>query len=113
MKTMQTLVVAAITIAAFAVPTDATARAAEGMTVFVAQKCTQCHSIADRGNRKGALDDVGSKLTPAQIRAWIVDPVEMTAKATPPPTRKPTMKKKAMPAADVDALVSLLSGLKK
>jgi hypothetical protein len=88
------------------------AHANQGMTVFVAQRCTQCHSIADRGNKKGALDDVGSKLSAAQIRVWIVDPVAMAAK-TQPPTRKPAMKKTPMSAGDVDTLVTMLASLKR
>lgn len=84
----------------------------KAMDVFVAQKCTQCHSIAGRGNKKGALDDVGKKLTAAQIKEWITDPVGMAKKADPPPTRKPPMKKKALSADDVSALVEYLSTLK-
>jgi mono/diheme cytochrome c family protein len=84
-----------------------------GRAVFTAQKCSVCHSIAGKGSKKGPLDDVGSRLTPAEIREWIVDPVGMTAKAKPTPTRKPAMKKKVMPAEDVDALVALLTTLKK
>ena len=89
------------------------AQAEKGMQVFVAQKCTTCHSIAGRGNKKGSLDDVGSKLSEAEIRAWLVDPEGMAKKRTPPSTRKPPMKKKPMPAGDVDALVALLTTLKK
>lgn len=83
----------------------------KGMKVFVDQKCTTCHSIAGKGNKKGALDEVGSKLTPAEIREWIVNPEAMTAKTKA--TRKPVMKKKPLGPADVDALVALLSSLKK
>jgi mono/diheme cytochrome c family protein len=89
------------------------AKAEQGMKVFAAQKCTMCHSIAGKGNKKGPLDEVGSKLTAAQIREWIVDPEGMQAKTKPAPTRKPPMKKKSLPAGDVDALVALLTGLKK
>ena len=84
----------------------------KAMDVFVAQKCTQCHSIAGRGNKKGALDDVGKKLTAAQIKEWITDPVGMAKKTDPPPTRKPPMKKKALGGDDVNALVEYLSTLK-
>jgi Ni/Fe-hydrogenase subunit HybB-like protein len=84
----------------------------KAMKAFVEHKCTQCHSVGDRGNKKGALEGVGTKLTPAQIREWLVDPVGMAARTDPPPTRKPVMKKKAMPAGDVDALVAMLAGLK-
>jgi mono/diheme cytochrome c family protein len=84
----------------------------KGLQVFTAQKCTTCHAIAGKGNKKGPLDDVGSKLTAEEIKEWITDPVGMAAKTTPAPTRKPVMKKKAMSGGDVDALVALLSGLK-
>jgi mono/diheme cytochrome c family protein len=89
------------------------AQAGKGMEVFAAQKCTQCHAIGDRGNKKGALDDVGSRLTPAQIRDWITNPEGMAAKRTPPSTRKPPMKRKPMKDGEIDALVALLSELKK
>ena len=85
----------------------------KGMQVFRAQKCTQCHSIAGVGNKKGALDEIGSKLTAAQIREWIVDPEGMRVKSQPPSTRKPPMKKVKIPADDLDALVGFLAGLKK
>ena len=88
------------------------AKAAKGKEIFTAQKCTLCHSIAGAGNKKGPLDDVGTKLTPDQIKAWIADPVGTAAKTTPPPTRKPPMKKKPLSDADVEALVAYLSGLK-
>lgn len=89
------------------------AKAEKGLKVFVAQKCTTCHSIAGTGNKKGSLDEVGSKLTAAQIREWIVDPDAMRARSQPPSTRKPPMKKKVLSDGDVAALVGLLTGLKK
>jgi hypothetical protein len=85
----------------------------KGMDVFVAQKCSVCHSIAGKGKKNAPLDDVGSRLTAAEIKAWILDPVAMAEKREPKSTRKPPMKKKAMPAGDVDALVALLTSLKK
>jgi mono/diheme cytochrome c family protein len=84
----------------------------KAMQIFVAQKCTQCHSIAGKGSKKGVLDDVGKKLTAAQIREWLVDPVGAAAKTTPPPTRKPPMKKKAIPEDEIDVLVGYLATLK-
>ena len=51
---------------------------AKGEQVYVAQKCSICHSIAGKGNPKGPLDGVGSKLTPDDIRQWIVDAKGMT-----------------------------------
>jgi mono/diheme cytochrome c family protein len=88
------------------------AKGEKGMQVFVAQKCTTCHAIAGQGNKKGPLDDVGSKLTAEQIKQWITDPVGTAAKTTPAPKRKPAMKKKDLSPSEVDSLVALLSGLK-
>src|SRR4051812_45011407 len=87
--------------------------AAKGAKVYADQKCSVCHAIAGKGNAKGALDDVGSKLSPAEIREWIVDPVAMTAKSKA--SRKPAMTAKytALPKDDLDALVAYLSSLKK
>ncbi len=86
------------------------AKVQKGMQVFAAQKCSQCHSIAGKGNAKGKLDAVAGELSPAQIKEWIVDPVGMAAKNNK--NRKPPMKKKPIPDADVDALVAYLSTLK-
>lgn len=108
--------IAAMAMAGLLAPAAAFAQAKEaerGMQVFQQQKCTLCHSIAGKGNKKGALDEVGSKLGEAEIRQWITDPEGMTAKTTPPPTRKPPMKKKEIGAADVNALVAYLTTLKK
>lgn len=106
------VVIAAAALCATAAVYAQEAKAAKGKEIFTAQKCTLCHSIAGAGNKKGPLDDVGTKLTPDQIKAWIIDPEGAAAKTTPPPTRKPPMKKKPLSAADVEALVAYLSGLK-
>lgn len=83
-----------------------------GMKVYTDQKCAVCHSIAGTGNAKGALDDVGNRLTPDEIRAWLVNPAEMTKKTKA--ERKPPMR--AYPnlaKEDVDALVAYMLSLKK
>jgi mono/diheme cytochrome c family protein len=91
---------------------SAQAGADKGATVYAAQKCSVCHSLDGKGNAKGPLDDVGSKLTADEIRQWIVNPVEMTAKAKA--TRKPPMKAYAsLPKEDLDALVAFLAAKKK
>lgn len=84
---------------------------ARGEKVYAEQKCALCHSIANKGNAKGPLDSVGSKLSAADIRSWIVDAKGMTAKTGAP--RKPEMKSYALPQDDIVALVSYLSSLKK
>jgi mono/diheme cytochrome c family protein len=87
---------------------DATAK---GEQVFAAQKCSLCHSIAGKGNAKGSLDGVGSKLSADELRSWITDAKGMTAKTKA--TRKPEMKAYALPKDDVDALVAYMQTLKK
>ena len=71
----------------FALLTVATAAAAAsadtaaGEKVFAAQKCQLCHSIAGKGNPKGPLDEVGSKLSDGDLRLWITDAKGMTEKS--------------------------------
>ena len=50
------------------------AKVEKGVKVFADQKCSLCHSIAGKGNAKGSLDGVGSKLKVEEIRQWIVEP---------------------------------------
>ena len=83
-----------------------------GMKVYADQKCSACHSIAGKGNQKGALDNVGSRLTADEIRAWIMNPAEMTKKSKS--ERKPPMR--AYPnlaKEDLDAVVAYMASLKK
>ena len=91
----------------------AAAQAADkGATVYAAQKCSMCHALDGKGNAKGALDEIGSKLKADEIRQWIVTPVEMAAKAKA--ERKPAMKAFAkLPKEDLDALVAFLASKKK
>ncbi|MEO8520696.1 MAG: cytochrome c [Acidobacteriota bacterium] len=84
---------------------------ATGAKVYAAQKCSMCHSIAAKGNTKGPLDAVGSTLSEAELREWIVDAKGMTTKKKAP--RKPAMRQYDLPKEDVDALVAYLSTLKK
>ena len=87
------------------------AKVAKGQQLFVDQKCTLCHSVGDKGNKKGPMDGVASKLSADEIRSWITDAKAMTAKTKA--TRKPEMKAFALPKDDVDALVAYLGTLKK
>jgi len=84
---------------------------AKGEQLFVDQKCTLCHSIGEKGNKKGPLDGVAIKASAAEIREWISDSKGMIAKMKP--TRKPEMKAYSLPKDDVDALVAYLTSLKK
>ena len=83
----------------------------QGKQVYADQKCSVCHSIAGTGNKKGPLDKIGTKLSAADMHAWIVDAPAMAAKAKA--DRKPPMKAyDKLAKADVDALVAYLQSLK-
>ncbi len=87
------------------------AKIAKGEAVYAAQKCGMCHSIGDKGNKKGPLDAVGSKLSPDEIRRWMTDAKTMTEKTKS--TRKPEMKSYSLPKDDLDTLVAYMASLKK
>ena len=88
------------------------AQVEHGQKVYADQKCGICHAVAGKGNAKGALDTVGSKLSVEEIRQWIVDAPGMTAKTKA--ARKPFMKAyTALPKQDLDALVAYMQSLKK
>ena len=87
------------------------AKVARGAQVYADQKCAVCHSIGDKGNRKGPLDDVGSRLSATEVHEWLVDATGMAVKTKA--TRKPPMKSYTLPKEDADALVAYLMSLKK
>lgn len=96
----------------FTSPLFAQGTVEKGKEVYAAQKCSICHSIGNTGNKKGPLDDVGSKLSASDIRGWIVDAPTMATKAKA--DRKPAMKAYGtLSKDDVDALVAYMSSLKK
>jgi mono/diheme cytochrome c family protein len=87
-------------------PVDPAKVIARGREVYLEQRCGACHSIERVGNRQYPLDGVGAKLSPADIRTWIVAPREMN----------PRVAKRAfdkLPPRDLDALVAYLVQLKK
>ena len=83
-----------------------------GMKVYADQKCAVCHSIGGQGNAKGALDDVGNRLSADEIRMWIVSPAEMTKK-TKAERKSPMRAYPNLAKEDVDALVAYMLSLKK
>jgi len=110
---MRTLVAIGLVMASAAAAAAAMqdAKVARGEQLYAEQKCALCHSIGDKGNKKGPLDGVGSKLSADDLRVWIVDAKGMTVKTQAP--RKPEMKNYALPKDDVDALVAYMQSLKK
>ena len=114
MKRLLIGMVGALAFAAFASTAAAQdAKIEKGMKVYADQKCSICHAIGGKGNPKGPLDEVGTKLTTAEIRAWITETATMTVKHKA--ARKPAMPAKfaSLPKDDVDALVAYLTSLKK
>ncbi len=112
MKRALTVVTVALAVG-WAVPALAqdAAQVKHGEEVFTAQHCSMCHSVAGKGNKSGALDGIGTKLTAEEIEQWLKDPTTMKAKD--PQARTLPMKSYAnLPKADFDALVAYLKSLK-
>lgn len=84
-----------------------------GIKVYAAQKCNTCHLIDGKGKKNGSeLDGVGTKLSDAEIREWIVNAKEMTKKTNS--KKKPVMKDyRKLPKEDLEALVAYMLSLKK
>jgi mono/diheme cytochrome c family protein len=104
----------AVALGVFAAPASAQdAKIERGIKVYAEQKCMMCHSIAGKGNAKGSLDGVGTKLTAEEIRLWMVDPAAATTKHKA--ERKPAMPAKytTLPKEDMDALIAYMVSLKK
>lgn len=91
----------------------------EGKKLYTTYKCDKCHTIAGRGTKKenGALDSVGAKLTPAEIKKWLTTPAEMEAKLQKPPKGTDAMsnalKTKGIEPDEIDALVAYMQTLNK
>jgi mono/diheme cytochrome c family protein len=105
------LLAAAALVLGFAHPAAAQgATADQGAALFSAQKCTMCHSVAGKGNPKGALDNISAKNKAEHIRQWLQDPEGMRAKTSA--TRTPAMKAMKLSAEQIDALVAYLTSVK-
>ena len=109
LRSMVLAVCTSLGLAATAAAQDA--KIAKGLQVYTDQKCAMCHSIGDKGNKKGPLDDVGGKYALDDLRAWIVDAKGMTVKTNAP--RKPFMNNYTLPKEELDALVAYMASLKK
>ena len=84
---------------------------ARGRAVYAQQKCATCHSIAEEGNSRASLDDVGARHGAAQLRAWITG-TGAAADALAPATARRKQRYLDIPAGDLDALIAYLSTLK-
>lgn len=106
--TITTAIATAVLI--YSSPATAQDKVTIGTGLISSQKCILCHSIGERGNKKGPLDGVAKKLKPEEIRAWLTNPEEMRAKAKA--TRTPAMKDPKLTPEQLDALVAYLETLK-
>jgi mono/diheme cytochrome c family protein len=91
-------------------PASSQDKVEQGSALFTSQKCVLCHAVAGKGNKKGALDDVGARLKADEIRAWLTTPDAMREKTHA--TRTPAMKDPKLAKDQVDALVAFLSAQK-
>src|SRR5512140_800320 len=102
---LKSMIVGLVLCVGFAVTAAAQdAKVAKGEKVYTDQKCAMCHSIGEKGNKKGPLDGVAVKYNADELRQWVVDAKGMTVKTKAP--RKPEMKNYDLPKEDVDALVA-------
>jgi mono/diheme cytochrome c family protein len=110
---MKTVVMTAVLALGFAVGVSAqdAKKIAVGKAAYEKHGCVKCHQIDGKGSKISPLDGVGTKLTEAEIRQWLVDPDAMTAKLPKKPTAR--MKKQTLTDAEVDGLVAYLASLKK
>ena len=83
---------------------------AEGKKAYVTYDCKKCHRIGNEGSKTSPLDGVATKLSAAEMRTWLVNPDEMTAKLKKKPKVK--MKKQDIKPNEVEALLAYLSTLK-
>ena len=101
---------AAVAVLASARPASAQDKIEQGSALFTSQKCVMCHAVAGKGNKKGELDEVGSKLSANDIRQWLANPDTMREKSKA--TRLPAMRDLKLTKEQVDALVAFLQAQK-
>jgi mono/diheme cytochrome c family protein len=108
---IRTVLACVVTLVASSAYAQDAALIKRGEAVYTAQKCSVCHSVAGKGNQRGSLDKVGSKLSADEIHQWIVAAPDMAAKTKA--TRKPVMKAyTTLSKEDLDALTAYMQSLK-
>ena len=81
-----------------------------GKKAYEAYNCKKCHKVGEGGAKLQQLQGVATKLSAADIRTWLENPDEMTAKLKKKPVTK--MKKQDFKPGEVDALMAYLGTLK-
>ncbi|MDP1535847.1 MAG: cytochrome c [Burkholderiales bacterium] len=81
-------------------------------TAYDRHGCAGCHAIGGQGNPRNPLDGVGQRLAPATIRDWIIAAEGVRSQLSPAVARiKQTYA--ALPAAELQAMVDYLAGLRE
>jgi len=86
---------------------------AAGKRLFTTKNCTKCHMAEGKGNKKLRMDGptaAVAKLSPAEVRQWIMSPAEMTAKLDHKPVN--AMKKTNLTDPEVNALIAYMLHLR-
>ncbi|MGL1834849.1 c-type cytochrome [Rhodocyclaceae bacterium SMB388] len=78
-----------------------------GHAVFVAQRCTSCHSVGGEGSPRYPLDGVGARLDREAIRKWIVGAPELQDQLPASAFRR-KQQYQALPDAELEVLVDWL-----
>jgi mono/diheme cytochrome c family protein len=83
-----------------------------GRALFASKGCQRCHSVAGEGNARNALDGVGARRTPAELRAWTIG-AEALADSLPPSAFRAKQAFQQMRAEELGPLITYLSSLKQ
>lgn len=92
-------------------PTQTASHAAAGRAVYDKLGCSRCHSIAGQGNPRAPLDGVGQRLTPQELRDWIIA-AENVRPYLPAPIATMKQSYASMPEEELQALLDYLASLK-
>lgn len=82
-----------------------------GRAVFEEQGCLRCHRVAGEGSPRSPLDGVGARLTPRELRAFIVADDDVRGSLSPSVARAKT-EFADLPEGDLGALVTYLTTLR-
>jgi cytochrome c5 len=83
-----------------------------GRAVYESTGCQRCHSIAGIGNPRVPLDDVGSRRTPEQLRAWTLG-ADALADSLPPSAMRAKRAYRELAETDIRDLVFYLRTLRE
>lgn len=83
-----------------------------GRLVYEEQGCASCHAIGGRGNPRYPLDGVGDRRNAAQLRDYVTASAAAAEELSAAIVSRKT-KYRAMPAAELDALIAYLASLSR